>query len=270
MSGLGPVVWQCEIDPFCRAVLAKHWPHVTRYEDVQAKREYPRVELLCGGFPCQDVSSAGKQRGLGGQRSGLWYHFARIVREVRPSWVVVENVASGASKWLRPVRHQLHLFGYRTRALGIAAADVGAPHLRRRVFVVAYAHGISSRRATNTTRVATAPDAYSYELREQRGGCRGSPRRSETESRIDGHAWPPSNTESVGIYGTHATANPCSSWNGGRDGSAPVPAVRRVDDGLSRRVDANRKRALGNSVVPQCAQVVGQVIRQILEDPPDA
>ena len=60
-AGLGPVVWQCEIDPFCRAVLEKHWPNVTRYEDVTAIRNYPHVDLVCGGFPCQDVSSAGKR-----------------------------------------------------------------------------------------------------------------------------------------------------------------------------------------------------------------
>lgn len=137
-SGLGPVRWQCEIDPFCRAVLAKHWPDVERFEDVTSRTNWPSVDIVCGGFPCQDVSAAGLGRGIGGVRSGLWYHFARVVSEVRPRFVVVENVASGARRWLPTVRHGLHVLGYRTRAVGVSAADVGAPHLRRRVFVVAY------------------------------------------------------------------------------------------------------------------------------------
>jgi hypothetical protein len=88
-AALGPVVWQCEIDPFCRAVLAKHWPNATRYEDVTIEREWPRVDIICGGFPCQDISTAGRGVGLDGARSGLWYTYLRIVRQIRPdslSW----------------------------------------------------------------------------------------------------------------------------------------------------------------------------------------
>lgn len=86
-AGLGPVLFQCEIDPYCRAVLAKHWPHVTRYRDVRTVRgsTLPSVDLLCGGFPCQDVSSAGKGAGLDGDRSGLWFEFRRLVDECEPS-----------------------------------------------------------------------------------------------------------------------------------------------------------------------------------------
>lgn len=94
---------------------------------------------------CQDVSSAGKRKGLRGKRSGLWREFRRIVRETKPKYVVVENVASGAKKWLCKVRSDLHALGYRTRALGISAADVGAPHLRKRIFVVAYPERLAVR-----------------------------------------------------------------------------------------------------------------------------
>jgi DNA (cytosine-5)-methyltransferase 1 len=139
-AGLGPVLWQCEIDPFCRAVLAKHWPNVTRFDDVTQPRSYPHADLICGGFPCQDVSDAGEQRGLQGARSGLWFHFARVVAQVRPSWVVVENVALGAvRRWLPTVRRHLCELGYGTRPFQLSAAEVGATHLRRRVFVVAHA-----------------------------------------------------------------------------------------------------------------------------------
>jgi DNA (cytosine-5)-methyltransferase 1 len=141
-AGLGPVVFQVEQDPFCRAVLEKHWPNVDRsITDVRAASAsvLPRVSILCGGFPCTDVSSAGKGAGLAGKHSGLWYEYLRIIGELAPPYVVVENVASGRKRWLCAVRSGLHELGYRTTALGVSAADVGAPHRRERIFVVAYA-----------------------------------------------------------------------------------------------------------------------------------
>lgn len=142
------VVWQVERDDFCRAVLAKHYPGVDRsVTDVcEAGRENLRaVDVVVGGFPCQDVSSAGLGAGLDGERSGLWYQYLRIVGELRPPIVVVENVASGARRWLCAVREGLQALGYRTRALGVAAADVGAPHRRARIFVVAHAERLELR-----------------------------------------------------------------------------------------------------------------------------
>lgn len=140
-AGLGSVVWQVEQDDFCRAVLAKHWPDVDRsVTDVRlaSSANLVPVDVICGGFPCQDVSGAGKGAGLGGSRSGLWYEYLRIVSELRPRVVIVENVESGARRWLCEVRSALHELGYRTRAMGVSAADVGAPHLRKRIFVVAH------------------------------------------------------------------------------------------------------------------------------------
>lgn len=242
-AGLGPVVWQCEIDPFCRAVLAKHWPNVTRFEDVTRPRNYPPVEIICGGFPCQDVSSAGRQRGIGGERSSLWWHFARVVEQVAPAYVVVENVSGGKSRWLPYVRHQLHMLGYRTRALAIAASDVGAPHLRRRIFVAAHAHRLG--------------------IREQRRWDVRAHRKSATGSRNDGSKGSVADANRVEVVVEQEwRSRLAGTWNGGRDGRSPVSPIRGVDDGLSRRLDAARKRALGNAVVPQCAQVVGQVIKQ--------
>lgn len=97
-AGLGPVVWQVEIDPYCRSVLARHWPNAVRYPDVQrvGSANLSPVDIICGGFPCQDVSGAGKGAGLAvGTRSGLWYEYRRIVAELAPRVVVAENVASG-------------------------------------------------------------------------------------------------------------------------------------------------------------------------------
>lgn len=139
LSGLGRVVWQVEKDAKCRAVLAKHWPSVVRYHDVcTVGRESLRpVDLICGGFPCQDISSAGKRAGLSGARSGLWFEFRRVVSELRPAWVVVENVAGGACKWVDPVRESLEQLGYASLPIPVSASDCGAPHRRARVFIVA-------------------------------------------------------------------------------------------------------------------------------------
>lgn len=141
-AGVGHVAWQVEIDDFCRRILAKHWPEAARYDDVRTvgRGVLPHVDVICGGYPCQDVSGAGKGAGLSGSRSGLWFEFARIVDELRPRYVIVENVASGARRWLPQVRADLLGLGYHTRAYRIAAADVGAGHLRRRIFVVAWAN----------------------------------------------------------------------------------------------------------------------------------
>lgn len=142
------VAWQVELDPYCRAVLAKHWPGTDRsVVDVRmAGASLSRVDLLCGGPPCQDISGAGKQEGLSGERSGLLFEYLRIVRELRPRACVVENVHSGQWRsWLDAIRCGLEGAGYRVRAGGLRASDVGAPHRRARIFVVAYAHGAELR-----------------------------------------------------------------------------------------------------------------------------
>ena len=132
------VAYQVERSSFCRHILARHWPHAQRFDDVcSVGAALPPVDLLCGGFPCQDVSSAGRGAGLDGARSGLWWEFLRIIEETRPRWIVVENVASGARRWLPAVRRSLGSLGYASVPVGIAACEVGARHRRERVFVVA-------------------------------------------------------------------------------------------------------------------------------------
>lgn len=147
-AGLVPkVVFQVERSAFCRHLLARHWPHAQRFDDVctVGASILPAVDLLCGGFPCQDVSAAGGGEGLGTEdnptRSGLWFQFRRIIEETRPRWVVVENVASGAKRWLPRVRRDLWTRGYASVPVGISAAEVGARHRRERVFVVAHLDG---------------------------------------------------------------------------------------------------------------------------------
>jgi len=139
-AGLGPVLWQCEINPFARRVLAKHWPDATRYEDVRGIDEAtPRVDVICGGFPCQDISLAGKRAGIeDGERSGLWSEYARIVRTLRPRFVIVENVAGLLGFGFGRVLGDLAACGYDTQWDCIPASALGACHVRDRVFVVAH------------------------------------------------------------------------------------------------------------------------------------
>jgi DNA (cytosine-5)-methyltransferase 1 len=146
--------WQVEIDPYARAVLAKHWPDVRRHEDV---RTFPPqegewgVDVICGGFPCQDISVAGKGAGLAGARSGLWYEYARIIGELRPRYVIVENVAALLARGMGTVLGDLSTLGYDAEWHVIPASAVGAPHRRERVWIVA--HAVSSRAGSESREV---------------------------------------------------------------------------------------------------------------------
>src|SRR6476646_7604646 len=104
----------CEIDPYCRRVLAKHWPDVPCFADVRALRptDLPAVDVICGGFPCTDISVAGKGLGITGPQSGLWGEYARIIGEVRPRYVIVENVAALLGRGLATVLGDLAALGF--------------------------------------------------------------------------------------------------------------------------------------------------------------
>ena len=143
-SGLGPVVWQVEQDEYARRVLAKHWPKARRYSDVRevGAHHLEPVGCLAGGFPCQDLAICNqKGQGLEGHRSGLWFEFERIANELRPQWIVIENVQHTWKRWVPVVRRRLHAIGYASVPLRLSAADVGAWHRRRRVFILAHANG---------------------------------------------------------------------------------------------------------------------------------
>jgi DNA (cytosine-5)-methyltransferase 1 len=157
----------CEIDPWCRRVLAKHWPDVHVFRDVReltaaslcealadanerqchfiaktAGRSEPDtgyIDVVCGGFPCQDISFAGKGAGLAGERSGLWTEFARIIGEVRPRYAIIENVAALLHRGLVEVLCDLTALGYDAEWHCIPASAAGAPHRRDRIWIVAHA-----------------------------------------------------------------------------------------------------------------------------------
>lgn len=138
------IAWQVEIDPYCQRVLAKHWPNVQRYGDIRAIDwgTVPRVDLLCGGFPCQDISLAGKGAGLAGARSGLWSEYAKAIQALQPQWVIIENVSALRSRGLDQVLGTLAALGYDAEWHCIPASAVGAPHRRDRVWVVAYPQSV--------------------------------------------------------------------------------------------------------------------------------
>lgn len=125
-------------------VLARYWPDIPLYEDVNTLKgsELPPVDVLCGGFPCQDVSQGGKHAGIKkGTRSGLWLEYARLIGEIRPRYVIIENVRGLLARGIEIVLQDLAEIGYDAEWEVLSAAALGAPHRRERVFVVAFPHG---------------------------------------------------------------------------------------------------------------------------------
>jgi DNA (cytosine-5)-methyltransferase 1 len=131
----------CEIDPFCRAVLKKHWPDVPVYDDVRTVGGI-ECDVICGGFPCQDISYAGKGAGLAGERSGLWAEFYRLICKLRPAYAIVENVSALLDRGMGRVLGDLAEVGYDAEWHCIPASAVGAPHSRDRVWIVAYPYRV--------------------------------------------------------------------------------------------------------------------------------
>lgn len=201
--------WQVEINPFCQKVLTKHWPKVPKYGDITKLdgSELERVDIIAGGFPCQDVSHAGQRAGLEGVRSRLWAEFARAIRQLQPRYVLVENVTGLLVRGFGDVVGDLAASGYDAEWDCIPAAAVGAPHVRARVFVVAHRRGV----------------------------------RSEAQHAVQA-GW--------------AQPQLCAWWDA-------EPGVDRVAHGVPRRLVGRlhaANRALGNAVVPQVAQLVGERI----------
>ena len=136
----------CEIDDYACKVLEKRWPGVPIYRDVREltaerlRQDGIEVDVIVGGFPCQDLSCAGKQAGLEGERSGLWFEMLRIISELKPRWVVAENVRGAVNLALDVCRMGLEEEGYEVRAYVIPASATGATHKRERLFIVAYSN----------------------------------------------------------------------------------------------------------------------------------
>jgi len=134
-------VAQCENDPACLFALEKLWPGVKRFEDIRhvtvtTLRDYLPIDIISGGFPCQDLSTAGRGAGIEGSRSGLWREMFRVIRQVRPAWILVENVPAMRLRGIDRVLAPLARIGYACWPLVVGAWAVGAPHKRDRVWIV--------------------------------------------------------------------------------------------------------------------------------------
>ena len=243
----------CEIDPFCRRVLSKHWPGVKQYDDIrsltagQLRADGIAVDAICGGFPCQDVSVAGKRGGLEAERSGLWAEFDRLIGELGPSLVLVENTPGLLSLGMGRVLGDLAARGYDAQWDCIPANRVGAPHERDRVWIVAYPN---EDRLQERVHVARAG-------REALSG-------QQARGPADGVFAPPKSANA------NAGKQPLGSA-AGRMGRLfqPVPWHRawpitsepvlgRGTDGIPDRLD--RVGALGNAVVPSVPEIIGHAI----------
>jgi DNA (cytosine-5)-methyltransferase 1 len=164
----------CEIDPFCRRVLAKHWPEVPCYDDVRTltaarlAADGIAVDVICGGFPCQDVSFAGKRAGLEGARSGLWSEYGRLIGELRPRFVIVENVPGLLSLGMGTVLGDLSALRYDAVWDCVPASAVGAPHRRDRMWLVAYSNGQGKHDGALHAEMAGASQSRPYATALQR------------------------------------------------------------------------------------------------------
>ena len=229
--------WQVEIDDYATKVLAKHWPHVHRERDIRecGSHNLEPVDVICGGFPCQDISYAGLGAGLDGERSGLFFEAIRLVRQLQPRIVVLENVAALLTRGMDRVLGTLAAIGYDAEWHCIPAASVGAPHIRDRVFVVAHSHANSGGRHIN---------GFCYEMADT-DNSRSQGMREEWESSKR------ENTSGHAGQGSLGGRTKSKQW-------ATEPNVGRVAHGVSKRVD--RLRGLGNAVVPQVAEWIGRRI----------
>lgn len=241
----------CEIDKHCHKVLQKHWSKVPIHPDVTTltKRDLPHIDVITGGFPCTDVSFAGKQKGFFDEhgnrtRSGLWKEYARLIEELQPKYCVIENVGNLRKNGLAIVVADLARIGFDCEWYTITASSVGYPHQRERLFIISYP---------------------SVERQHERIG----------EER---HIQANSERESEAV---HAEGKQCESqfgevcpilspWTFDRLASAypnertSVSRVHRVTNGVPEGLDESRRKQrikqLGNAVVPRIAQIIGEAI----------
>lgn len=231
------VVWQSEIDPYASAVLRKHWPTIPNHGDIRNVRAgaVEPVDLICGGFPCQPFSHAGKRVGAQDDRH-LWPEMCRVIDELRPAFVIGENVVGIISMELDQVLSDLETIGYAARAIVVPAVAVDAWHRRERVWILACdanrdcesACAVDAEVAGVQSDVADADEQGSQghrRLRKRAGECVTGPRR-----------WPDE-----------------GEW-------LIESGMGRVANGIPKRMD--RLRCLGNAVVPQIVEVIGRAIVQ--------
>ena len=228
MAGV-KVVGMCEIDPFCQTILKKHFPDTPLFSDIKnlSPEQFGLVDILLTTFPCQSQSVAGKRLGDKDDR-WLWKQNLKFIRTNKPIFVIGENVKGMLTKGLTEVESDLRAEGYQVRSYVLSAKDIGATHLRERVFVIGYK---PRRQSANTT---------SY-------GCNGE---SWGTSNTQTNEWSTEGTyqaqrsERCSQIRTLLSTDITKSWG-------TIPNICRVDDGFSRKLDKSRIKSIGNSVCPQ-------------------
>jgi DNA (cytosine-5)-methyltransferase 1 len=257
-------------------VLAQHWPEVHIYDDVRTltaarlAADGIEVDAICGGFPCQDISLAGKGAGLSGERSGLWREYARLIGEIRPRYVIVENVSALLSRGLGDVLSDLAALGYDAEWHCIPASAIGAPHRRDRFWAVAYPNSQHRRRREKRQPCRDGqpqlhgadgddPNAMREGLERHGGGKHIPPQvpkpRSGCHDVSDSDCERELQPDWVLRDLWRRIGNHRQETRGWWDAE---PDVGRVVNGVSCRVD--RLKGLGNAVVPQIPEMIGRAI----------
>jgi len=261
----------CEFDPWCRALLAERFPGVPIHDDVTTLHPEPGAfDVVVGGFPCQDISVAGKQAGIDGERSGLWKEMHRVIDIVRPRWVVAENVPALRTSGSDRVLGDLEGTGYTCWPIVVGADDIGAPHRRKRVFILgrmADAHCDAVRqqrgragRDRSSAGIAAPVDsgmADGWRERSQRDSEAGT--EAGPTGRSGGADFPPGPADLARwrmVLELHPELAPAQAQS----------VVCRMADGLPERLGRRwRRRALkglGNAVVPQVGLLIGETINR--------
>lgn len=231
----------CDNNEFCQQVIKKHWPNAKIYGDIhELKGTIGSADLITSGFPCQPFSDAGKKKGKSDNRY-LWPEMLRVIREIRPTWVVGENVAGliGMAEF-ETVCSDLEAEGYEVQPFIIPACAVGAPHRRDRVWVVAYSDSNSQ-------------PAISFNEDERQGKLVTNVPNTNSTNVQRGFSIKESNGVTLGTI-------PVPELWETREGLLPQTVLCRTDDGIPNRVD--RTQALGNAIVPQVAIEIFRVIRK--------
>ncbi len=267
------VAFQCEIDPFCQQILKRHWPHIPLHEDITTLHPstIPTSDLWCAGWPCQDLSTANTDRtGLAGKRSGLFFTFMDLVRDVHPAWLVMENVpgllSAEQGTALESVIDTIEAHGYLGGWVSCNAVHAGLPHHRDRVFFVA---SFRSERAYHFF-------ADSRELSGDTSSRESSKAKAGSDFRQGAVGDSPLVVQRRGGFGYTLAKSICPTLRaqtGGHQGGhsdRPILCgeklnVDRVGEayGVSSRLDGRRGRLIGNAVVPAISEWIGRRILEI-------
>jgi DNA (cytosine-5)-methyltransferase 1 len=248
----------CEVDKKCQAVLKKNWPGVPIFDDVsnlKGEDIEETVDVICGGFPCQDISLAGKGAGLEGKRSGLWSEFKRLIEEIKPKYAIIENVSALRSRGLDQVLREISEIGYDAEWHCITASSIGAPHRRDRIWIVAYPRDNTRRDSIEGSLGRNGEGELEERIRtSETTETTGSSQTSEAMAYANGKGlerqWQISSRISKELQDISY-----SRW------WKTEPNVGRVAHGIPGRVD--RLKQLGNAVVPQIPELIGRAICQV-------